>query len=98
MNLKQISARIKLIEPELKSRGVKHVAVFGSRARGDYSAESDLDLLLDVQPNAALTIVRLAAIERVIAAATGLTANTFLRRGLDDKFRQSIETDMQSVF
>lgn len=34
-------------EPELKNRGVQSLAVFGSVARGNYSQNSDLDILVD---------------------------------------------------
>jgi predicted nucleotidyltransferase len=34
-------------EPELVSRGVKTLAVFGSVARGDFSKDSDLDILVE---------------------------------------------------
>jgi predicted nucleotidyltransferase len=42
--------KLMTIRPDLSAEGVTHVALFGSRARGDHSERSDLDLLLDVDP------------------------------------------------
>ena len=48
-----IISSIRAIRPELESRGIAHVSVFGSVARGDASRKSDVDLI--VQPKDALT-------------------------------------------
>ncbi|KAA5805380.1 nucleotidyltransferase family protein [Alkalicaulis satelles] len=42
--------RLRALKPELRARfGVSAIAVFGSRARGEHGAGSDLDLLLDFE-------------------------------------------------
>jgi predicted nucleotidyltransferase len=46
----ELIARLAALKPELYARfGVTGVSVFGSRARGDAHAASDLDLLLDFE-------------------------------------------------
>jgi predicted nucleotidyltransferase len=42
-----IFTALRQAEPELKNRGVQSLAVFGSVARGNYSQQSDLDILVD---------------------------------------------------
>ena len=39
---------LKSIQPILREAGVRHAGVFGSTARGDISADSDIDILVDV--------------------------------------------------
>src|ERR1043165_1657679 len=41
---------------ELRALGVVHAAVFGSVARGDHRPGSDLDIMIDVAPEARLTV------------------------------------------
>jgi uncharacterized protein len=42
--------RIKAIEPELRALGVTRLSLFGSVARGEAGPESDLDVLVFVEP------------------------------------------------
>ncbi|GAB5466677.1 MAG: nucleotidyltransferase [Candidatus Kapaibacteriales bacterium] len=45
---KNIIEELKVIKPELvKLFGISELGIFGSFARGDYNAESDIDLLID---------------------------------------------------
>ncbi|MBI2941498.1 MAG: nucleotidyltransferase family protein [Chloroflexi bacterium] len=49
------------ILPILQHHGVRHAAVFGSLARGESTAASDLDLLVELPPGK--TLLDLVAIE-----------------------------------
>jgi uncharacterized protein len=42
---------LRALEPELRAAGVRHISVFGSVARGDDTATSDVDLALDLAPD-----------------------------------------------
>ena len=37
------------LQPELRASGISHMALFGSRARGDARENSDVDLMIDVE-------------------------------------------------
>jgi predicted nucleotidyltransferase len=39
-------------ETALRARGVAHAALFGSRARGDASPDSDTDIMIEIDPGA----------------------------------------------
>jgi uncharacterized protein len=41
---------LQALEPELRAAGVRHISVFGSVARGEDTASSDVDLALDLAP------------------------------------------------
>ena len=47
MNIKTVSEAIKRRQVELRRHGVKSLAVFGSIARGEARADSDLDVLVE---------------------------------------------------
>jgi uncharacterized protein len=50
---------IEMALPVLKKYGVKKAALFGSYARGDSNAESDIDILIEPPQNMGLTFVSL---------------------------------------
>jgi predicted nucleotidyltransferase len=52
-------------EPALRQRGVKHAALFGSVARGDDRPDSDIDIMIEVDPDARITVLRLSRFEGV---------------------------------
>lgn len=93
-----IVQKLKTLRPDLSAEGVTHVALFGSRARGDYSEKSDLDLLLEVDPASRFSILNLVGVERIIEQALGIQTNAFMRRSLDDGFRDSVKNDVIEIF
>jgi uncharacterized protein len=50
MDRKEIIARLKENEGALRRQGVAHVALFGSRARGDNRPDSDIDIMIEIAP------------------------------------------------
>lgn len=93
-----IVQKLKTLRPDLSAEGVTHVALFGSRARGDYSEKSDLDLLLEVDPASRFSILNLVGVERIVEQALGIQTNAFMRRSLDDGFRDSVKNDVIEIF
>jgi predicted nucleotidyltransferase len=50
-------------EPELRAAGILHLRLFGSVARGDSSAQSDVDLMADFDRSKSLTLFDMAHME-----------------------------------
>jgi uncharacterized protein len=98
MKTDEIVAKLASLRAILRSEGVEHLAIFGSRARGDNLETSDLDLLIEVAPAGKFSILNLVGVEHIVAESVGLPANAFMRRSLDDSFKSSISPDIIQVF
>jgi uncharacterized protein len=98
MKTAEIITKLESLRPALQREGVEHLAIFGSRARGDHSETSDLDLLIDSSPSQRFSILNLIGVEHIVADSIGLSANAFMRRGLDVSFKASISNDIIQIF
>jgi predicted nucleotidyltransferase len=56
MDQAQIIATLRAHEHELRHRGIRHAALFGSVARGEAKPSSDIDILIDVDPEAPIGV------------------------------------------
>jgi predicted nucleotidyltransferase len=46
-------------QPELRRRGVLHLAVFGSVARGEDRPDSDIDLAVEIEAGQSFSLIRM---------------------------------------
>ncbi len=74
--------------------GVRRVALFGSYARGDATEESDVDVLVEVDPSLGLRFVDLA--DR-IETLLGVRADVVSRRALRAADWAAIEKELLDV-
>ena len=58
-------------ERELKADGIAHLQVFGSVARGEESADSDVDLMVDFEVSKRLTLVVLGRLQSRLSELLG---------------------------
>jgi predicted nucleotidyltransferase len=56
MRRDDVIARLKEAEPALRARGIRSAAVFGSVARGEERPDSDIDILVEIDPDAPLRL------------------------------------------
>jgi predicted nucleotidyltransferase len=54
MDRQTVIATLKKHQAELQRKGVQHAALFGSVARGDSGPRSDMDIMIDLDPEARL--------------------------------------------
>ena len=54
-------------EPELRAAGIVYLRLFGSVARGEDSAESDVDLMADLDRSRRLSLVGMTHLENLLS-------------------------------
>lgn len=68
--------------------GARNVRVFGSVARGEADAESDLDVLVDMEPGRSL--LDLAGVLVDLEALLGCKVDVVTERGLRERIRERV--------
>jgi predicted nucleotidyltransferase len=98
MNGEEILARLRRNEASLRARGVKHAALFGSRARGDDRPDSDIDILIEFDPEAHVTIFNYAGLKEYIANLFDGPVDVVNRDGLKPHLRPAATADAIYAF
>ena len=91
-------AKLRRMSRFLRARGVAGLALFGSLARGEGSADSDIDLVADLDPSAHLSILDLIEIEQHLEEKLERGVDLVSRQGLKERFAAAIAPDEYSVF
>jgi predicted nucleotidyltransferase len=81
--LQHYSALIVKHRAELERLGVTGAAIAGSIARGDFGASSDVDIVVDFDPNVVRTTFALARIKRALEGWLGRDVDIVSRRALE---------------
>ena len=71
MNRFEIIAKLNANAATLKARGVRHISLFGSRARGNSSDVSDIDLAVELDHAAGLSGYDIVGLEHDLEALLG---------------------------
>ncbi len=98
MNRNEIIATLRAHEGDLRQRGVLHVALFGSVARGEATAESDIDILLDLDPAVPIGLFAYAGLKRYIADLFSGPVDVVNREALKPPLRRPALADMVYAF
>ena len=98
MTRDEIIAKVRETAPALRAEGVTKLAIFGSRARGDAGPDSDLDVLIDIDPAARFSLLNLSGVGLMVQDATALKTQVTLRRSLNERMAQRIADDLIEVF
>lgn len=98
MTRDEIIAKLRATAPTLKAEGVTKLAIFGSRSRGDAREDSDLDVLIDVDPDSNFSLLNLSGVGLIVEEATGLSTQVTMRRSLNSRIAERIADDVVEVF
>jgi uncharacterized protein len=86
INRTEVLSRLKAHHDELETFGVRSISLFGSVARGDAAAGSDVDLLVDLDPDVTLFgFIRLRRrLREILGVRVDLTTEDALREQIRD--------------
>jgi predicted nucleotidyltransferase len=77
---------------------VRELAVFGSAARGEMRPDSDVDLLVEFQPEAEIGLLEHAGLMLDLSQLLGRRVDLVSKRGLKPLIRDSIIREARPVY
>jgi predicted nucleotidyltransferase len=95
--LAPVLAKLRAHAPALRERGITGLWLFGSVARGDARADSDIDLFADFDPAARLSLVGLASLRADLSDLLGVPADLMERGALRPAVREAAEWEAVRV-
>ncbi len=98
MTRQDIIVRLQENEAALRARGVAHAALFGSRARGDDRPDSDTDIMIEIDPEAPVTVYDYVALKDYIAGLFDGPVDVVDREGLKPYVRPPATSDAIYAF
>ena len=84
--------------PELKKRGVEHLYVFGSLVRGEAGPDSDIDLAIDIAPDADFSLLDLVRVKLEAEDLLGWPTDLVERKMLKRFVRPEVEREATRIF
>jgi len=76
---------------------VRSVALFGSRARGDYRPDSDVDLLVEYRAEARVSLVGVGRLERLLTEEVGAPVQVVIGPLKTEQLSRNAERDRVDV-
>ena len=70
-----VIAKLREHEPELKAAGIVHLRLFGSVARGEAAAGSDVDLMAEFDKSKRLTLVNVGSLQSRLSELLGVNVD-----------------------
>ena len=89
---------LKRHEGELRQQGVARAALFGSVARDEASPGSDIDVMVEFAPDAAISVWAYARLKDLIQGFFGERVDVVSRNGLNRHIRPTVEREALYAF
>lgn len=92
---KSILSSLKDLQPELQKMGIAHLSVFGSVARGQSSADSDLDVLVELSRPLGLEFL---TVKYFLEDRMGRKVDLCTPKNLHPAYREQISQEKIGIF
>jgi predicted nucleotidyltransferase len=98
MNSRDAIATLRRHEGDLRARGIRHTAIFGPVARGENRPDSDLDIIIDIDPESHVTIFDYVGLRDFIASLFESPVDVIDRAALKPHLRAPTVRDALYAF
>jgi predicted nucleotidyltransferase len=81
-----------------RSHHIRRLALFGSVLRGDFTADSDVDFLVEFKPEHVPGMLRLAGMEIELSQIVGRRADMRTLEDLNRRFRHQVASSASTLY
>jgi len=94
----EVRATLAGLEKPLRERGITSAALFGSILRGETRSDSDIDVLIDIDPNTRFSLVDLVSVKNFVEERLGCEVDVATKEGLEPVIRNRVLREAESAF
>jgi len=94
----QVIATLRAHEAELRAAGIRRLSLFGSVARGDDEAGSDVDLAVEFDRAAGMDLFRMIGLEQRIACILNRPVDLLPEPVENQRLQANIDRDRRRAF
>ena len=98
VTLQDVLGKLRAHEEELRRRGIRHAAVFGSVARGEARLDSDIDVLVELDPAHPMGVFEYARLKLYVDELLGGGGDVVNRKTLKPLLREAILSEAVNAF
>ncbi|MGH3926187.1 MAG: nucleotidyltransferase family protein, partial [Pseudonocardiaceae bacterium] len=93
-----VSINTALLADFARRRGTRRLSLFGSALRDDFTDRSDVDLLVEFEPDRTPGLFRLASMERELESLIGRPVDLRTYHDLSKHFRDNVTATAQLLY
>lgn len=90
--------RLRAKEADIRAEGATSLYIYGSRVRGNFRADSDLDIFIDYNALSNFSLFDIAGIKLLLETELGYDVHITTRTGLHPLLKNKIESEAVRVF
>ena len=94
----EVVSTLRELRGELNGRGIVSAALFGSVLRGDAKTDSDIDVLIDVNPDAKFSLTDLVAAKHFLEDRLARPVDLVTRGGLAPALEGAVLSEAERAF
>ncbi len=97
-SLDEIKKILKEHEKELKEKyGVREIGIFGSYLRGEAKEESDVDILVEFNPDAKISLIDFVELENYLSDLLGVKVDLVEKSALKPRIGKQILSEVMYI-
>ena len=78
--------------------GIKELSLFGSVARGDMGPDSDIDIMVEFQPDTRIGMIKFELLAEELTRLAGRKVDLVSKRGLKPWVRSEVIKDLRVIY